>query len=59
LVAAVLREDRMTHSHALKIVKYYTRRNYIAWKSHRKTRLGLLAKQRGLYQRKGANARYP
>lgn len=46
LVAAVLEEGRITKSRALQIVQYYTKRNYVAWKAHGKTRLRELRKQR-------------
>lgn len=49
----------MTLARALQIVAYYTKRNYIAWKSHRKTRLRKLAKQRRQERKKATNPLRP
>jgi hypothetical protein len=46
LLAAVLPCRTLTPAHALALVRYHTRRNYIAYRSHRKARLALLRERR-------------
>ena len=46
LVAAVVPGKALTPTHALELVQYYTRRNQIAYRSHRKKRLALLRERR-------------
>jgi hypothetical protein len=45
-VAAVLPGQLLTPAHALALVTYHTRRNYIAYLSHRKKRLALVRERR-------------
>jgi len=45
MVAAVLEEGRITKKRVLEIVRYYTLRNYVAYKVRRKARMRELAKK--------------
>ena len=56
LVAAVLEQGRMTPARALQIVAYYTERNFIAYTSHRKTRMRRVARQMRRGRKKGSSA---
>jgi len=40
LLVAVLPLASISKAQVLSIISYHTRRNYVAYKSHRKTRLG-------------------
>jgi hypothetical protein len=46
----------MTYPRALEILEYHTKRNHIAWKSHRQIRLRELAKQKRQSRMKGPHA---
>lgn len=44
MLIASFNEDNMTKEKAAKIIEYYSYRNYIAYKSHRKKRMLEMAK---------------